>query len=239
MENVSYIGLSQQLAIQQQMEMTASNIANMSTPGFKAQAALFSDYLNTPKGGAAIKQVQNSGSYRDLSPGSMAQTFNTFDVAIQGEGYFAIETANGTRYTRDGGFSMNSERELVTKSGDRVMGDGGGAIVIPPEVTNVTITPTGDISGNEGVISRLKIVTFDNEQMLKRAGGNLYEADGAAEIAIETPRVAQGALEQSNVNPILEMNKMIELLRLFQASQKILQNDHDRIRGMIEKLTRA
>ncbi len=75
--------------------------------------------------------------------------------------------------------------------------------------------------------------------MLKRSGGNLYETDGAKEVAIESPQVVQGALEQSNVNPILEMNKMIELLRLFQSSQKILQNDHDRIRGMIEKLTRA
>lgn len=239
MENVSYIGLSQQLAIQQQMDMTAGNIANMTTPGFKAQSALFSDYLSTPKGGVPINQVQNRGSYRDLSAGTLAQTFNPLDVAIQGSGYFSVETPQGTRYTRDGGFSLNSERELVNKSGYKVMGDGGGAIVIPPEVTNVTITSAGDVSGNEGVISRLKVVSFENEQMLKRSGENLYEADGVTEVPVESPRVVQGAIEQSNVNPIIEMNRMIELLRMFQSSQKILQNDHDRIRSMIEKLTRA
>jgi flagellar basal-body rod protein FlgF len=239
MENISYIGLSQQLALQQQMEMTASNIANVSTPGYKAQAPLFADYMSKPKDGSAINQVVNAGSYRDLAPGTMAQTFNQLDVAIAGDGYFAVETPQGVRYTRDGSFGMNANREIVTKAGYRVMSE-GGTITIPPEVTSFTITPEGAITTNEGEIARLKVTDVDKPQMMKREGDNLYSLmEGAVEKPVERVRVVQGAVEQSNVNPVLEMNKMIQLLRMFQATQRMLQTDHDRQRGMIEKLTKV
>jgi flagellar basal-body rod protein FlgF len=154
MENIGYIGLSQQLALQQQMEITANNLANMSTPGYKAQQPLFSEYITNPRGGAPIHQSSNSGSYRDLSNGSLTQTHNPFDVAMQAEGFFTIQTPDGIRYTRDGGFSLNSERQLVNKSGFPVLNGNNEPLGIPADATQIRITEDGEITSEYGT-SRL------------------------------------------------------------------------------------
>lgn len=239
MENVSYVGLSQQLALQQQIEVTANNIANMSTPGYKAQGILFLDYMTKPKDGETINQAYDFATYRDLSVGSQMPTHNPLDMAISGEGYFAIQTPDGVRYTRDGSFVLNAERQVVNAQGNALLDDGGGPIIIPAEVNNVTVSSDGVISGETGNIGRVSLVTFANQQMMKKEGDNLYSAGGQAETPVENRRVAQGLVEASNVNAVVEMNRMIELMRLFQATQKMLDNDHDRIRGSIQKLTQV
>jgi flagellar basal-body rod protein FlgF len=237
MENVSYIGLSQQLALSQQIEVTANNIANMSTPGYKTQGILFLDYVTKPKDGQPINQSFDFATYRDLSAGSQLPTGNPLDMAISGDGYFAIQTKDGVRYTRDGSFVLNAERQVVNAQGNALLDDGGSPIVIPQEVTNVTVSSDGVVSGETGNIGRVSLVTFANLQMMKKEGDNLYTSGGQAETPVENRRVAQGLVEASNVNPVVEMNRMIELMRLFQATQKMLDNDHDRIRGSIQKLT--
>jgi flagellar basal-body rod protein FlgF len=237
MENIGYIGLSQQLALQQQMEITANNLANMSTPGYKAQQPLFSEYITNPRGGAPIHQSSNSGSYRDLSNGSLTQTHNPFDVAMQAEGFFTIQTPDGIRYTRDGGFSLNSERQLVNKSGFPVLNGNNEPLGIPADATQIRITEDGEITSEYGTVGRIKVVEFENKQALTRLGNNLFDAGGQEEIIIEQPRMVQGAVENSNVNPVLEMNKMIEILRSYQMTQRMLQTDHERIRNAVQKLT--
>lgn len=239
MENVSYIGLSQQMALHRLMEVTANNMANMNTPGFKSQNILFKEYLNKPQeNGERISQVEDVGTYRDLAQGTLSQTANKLDFAIQGEGYFTIQTANGTKYTRDGSFRLNERREIVTQAGDQVMGD-GGALVLPEGSVYISGVENGTISTEKGTVGKLKIVTFDNPQMVVPVGGNLYDGSKAREQAIDNPKVAQGMLENSNVQPILEMNKMIEILRLYQSAQNMLMTDHERQRGAIQRLTRV
>lgn len=237
MENIGYIGLSQQLALQQQMEITANNLANMSTPGYKAQQPLFSEYITNPRGGAPIHQSSNSGSYRDLSNGSLTQTHNPFDVAMQAEGFFTIQTPDGIRYTRDGGFSLNSERQLVNKLGFPVLNGNNEPLGIPADATQIRITEDGEITSEYGTVGRIKVVEFENKQALTRLDNNLFDAGGQEEIIIEQPRMVQGAVENSNVNPVLEMNKMIEILRSYQMTQRMLQTDHERIRNAVQKLT--
>ena len=238
MENIGYVGLSQQLAMQQQMNITANNIANMNTPGFKATGVLFKDFINKPKGGGEeINQVINQATYRNLAPGSMSRTGNTLDLALNGAGYFVVQTPNGPGYTRDGSFSLNAAGELINQSGRQVLSDGGQPIVFPPEATDIQITPEGVITSSVGEIGRLKITNLDQPQKMKRLGDNLLSAGGAREIPVEKTSVVQGSVEGSNVNAVLEMNKMIELLRMYQSTARMLQNDHDRIRGAIQKLT--
>lgn len=239
MENVAYIGISQQLALQQHIELTANNIANMSTPGFRAENLLFTDYITTPKDGPAIHQAQDFASYQDLTIGPLMQTSNSLDFAIQGKGYFTVTTPEGLRYTRDGGFSLNFNREIVTKSGHQVMNDNDNPIAIPAEASEIRITEDGTISTNLGDVGRLKIVNFDNEQALKRKGDNLYDPDGMTPVPADQRKVSQGQLEGSNVNPVVEMNRMINLMRMFQAAQRLLQNDHERQLGAIQKLTKV
>jgi len=238
MENISYIGLSQQMALQQQMEMTANNLANMSTPGYKAQHALFSEYLTKPDGAEPIHQSTNSGGYRDSSNGSLSQTHNPFDVALQDKGFFAVQGADGSiNYTRDGSFGLNKDRQLVNKSGLPVVNDNNEPITVQADATQIRITEEGEITSEFGTIGRIKVVQFEDERTMTRIGDNLYDAQGQAEVVVTRPRIVQGAVENSNVNPVIEMNRMIEVLRVYQATQRMLQTDHERIRGAIQKLT--
>ncbi len=238
MENISYIGLSQQVALKQQMDITANNIANVNTPGFKSQSVLFLEYLNQPKQGERVKQVIDYGSYRDLQTGAMKQTYNDLDVALSGDGYFAVETPQGPRVTRDGSFALNSNRELVTKNGYKVTGD-GGPIVVQEGATKVTITRDGTVSTELGEIGKLKVVTYEDQQKLIETGENLYDATGLREETVENLHVVQGSVEGSNVNAVVEMNKMMEILLQYQSTQKMLLGDHERIRTAIQKLTRV
>ncbi|MDY0008625.1 MAG: flagellar basal-body rod protein FlgF [Bdellovibrionales bacterium] len=239
MENISYIGLSQQLSLQQQMNMTANNLANMSTPGYKAQHTLFSEYLTKPPGGDLIRQSTNSGSYRDLSAGSMTQTHNPFDVALQNDGYFAVMTPQGLRYTRDGGFTLNADSQLVNKSGYAVMNENNEPIQIQPEATQIRITADGEITSEFGTVGRIKVARFDDQQSMVRTGENLFDAQGQAEQPVGYVRMVQGFVENANINPVIEMNRMIEILRSYQSTQRMLQTDHERIRNSIQKLTQV
>lgn len=239
MENVTYIGISQQMALQQQIEVTANNIANMNTPGFKAQNVLFTDYITQPKNAQKIHQSLDYATYQDLSIGNLIQTSNTLDFAIHGEGYFTIQTPQGVRYTRDGGFALNDRRELVTKSGMLVLNDNENSIVVPAEATQIRVSDDGTISSEQGDIGRLRIVTFANPQELRRSGDNLLEARGEQPVPFPDRKVTQGQLEGSNVNPVAEMNRMIELMRMFQGAQKLIQGDHDRQLAAIQKLTQV
>jgi len=240
MENISYIGLSQQMALHQQMDVIANNIANMNTPGFKSQNILFREYVNkTQDSGEKISQVQDFGTYRDLVQGTLTQTSNKLDLAIQGDGFFGVQTANGTRYTRDGSFSLNNKSQIVTKSGYLVLDDNNNPITVQPGVTQISITAKGEISSEKGAIGKLKLAMFNNPQMLIPIGDDLFDAQNAQENPVDKPHIEQGMLENSNVQPVLEMNKMIEIQRMYQAAQNMLMNDHDRVRTMIQKLTQA
>jgi flagellar basal-body rod protein FlgF len=240
MENLSYIGLSQQTALQHQMEIVANNIANMNTPGYKSQSLLFKEYVNpTTAEGEKISQVQDYGSYRNLMQGPVTQTGNSLDVALDGKGYFAVQTPQGIRYTRDGSFSLDSAGELVTKAGYRVMGDGNSPITIQQGAGHITIMGDGNISTELGSVGKLKVSSFATEQSLIPIGNNLFDAQSAAEQPVEAPHLMQGALEGSNVQAITEMNHMIEISRLYQSVQHMLMTDHDQARAMIQHLTQV
>lgn len=229
------------MALHRLMEMTANNMANMSTPGFKSQNVLFGEYLNKTQDPASgsISEVQESGTYRDLAQGTLTQTSNKLDFALQGEGYFAVQTPSGVRYTRDGSFALNSKGEITTKDGDPVLNDTGSPLTIQPGATQITMNRDNSISTEKGTVGKLKVVTFGVEQAMTPIGNNLYEVAKAQEKPVSKPQIEQGMLENSNVQPILEMNKMIDVLRNYQAAQNLVINDHDRIRAMIQQLTRV
>ncbi len=239
MENVSYIGLSRQMALREQMNVVAHNIANMNTPGFKNQNMVFTEYLAGAdnNGKDTISEVMDYGTYRDLSQGSFTKTHNPLDFALSGDGYFAVKTQSGTRYTRAGNFSLNQNREIVTQSGDLVQGDGGGSIVIPEGENKIVVTSDGAISTENGEVGAFKIVKFEDQHEMLEKGNGYYSTEQTAKPATDTSAI-QGMVEKSNVQPIVEMNKMIEILRAYQSTQRILQSDHERQRTAIQRLSR-
>ncbi len=239
MENSIYIGLSRQVVLQGNMAIVSNNIANSNTSGFRAQNMLFDEYLSDPRyGDDELSLVYDYGQYQNTDQGSMTQTGNDLNVALEGPGFMAVQMLGGeTGYTRDGDFQRTADGTLVNSSGLPVLGN-GGPLIIPADATEVIIDARGVVSSQNGQIGQLQIVEFDNVQELEPVGGNLYRTDGASRPATET-RVSQGFLEGSNVNPIVETTRMIEILREFQSLRRVLDGEHERLRDAIDKLTRV
>ena len=150
METTAYIALSRQMALRRQMDLIANNIANVTASGFKAEALIYEPVVSDAGGGQRLAFVQDVGVARDLRAGPMTQTGNPLDLAIQGPGYFAIETDHGTRYGRSGQFRLNESGELVTAAGDRVLDDGGAPVSLPVDAGPIALAADGTVSGAQG-----------------------------------------------------------------------------------------
>lgn len=239
MENSIYLGLSRQLVLRSNMEIVANNIANMNTSGFRAQNMLVDEYVEKQKGDFdPLSFAYDYGQYKTTSPGAMQQTGNQLNVALNGPGFIGVQMANGqTGYTRDGNFQKSADGILLTSAGLQVMGQ-GGAITIPAEATEIIIDEKGMVSDQNGPFAQLNIVEFENLQDMKPQGNNLYTTDAPVREPTKTT-AWQGFLEGSNVVPVVEITKMIEILRDFQGTQKILETENDRLRSAIQKLSQV
>src|SRR3954470_20189281 len=248
MENSLLVGLSRQMVLERQMDVVANNIANVNTRGFKADKSLFQEYLKT---GAyednfigrdrAVSFVLDSGTFKDFAQGPSEQTKNPLDIAIDGGGFLAVQTAAGERYTRDGGLQINNQGQLVTAAGDAVLGT-SGPIVFQPTDHDISIASDGNISVVEGtnrtesVRGKLRLVSFADAQKLLKEGSNLFSADAAAAQPDTASKIRQGFVEKSNVNSVAEMSRMIEVTRTYTQIANMLQVQSDLHRSAIEKL---
>ena len=237
MENTGYVALSYQIALERKMDQVANNIANVDTSGFKSSHMLFNEHLvNAPKQNP-LSMVMDYGNYRNYQPGPIQSTGNTYDVALEGNGFMVIQTEDGEKYTRNGNFSTNNQGQLVTSSGELVADTGGKPIIIPAEARDVVISENGTVSTDQGQLGRLKIVRFENPQDLKPVGNSLFETSQGG-TPDETTTVRQGMIEGSNVNAVMEMTDMIEVMRKYQSMARLLQTDHDLQTSMIQSLSR-
>ncbi len=245
MENPAYIVLSHQIGLMRKMDVIANNLANTNTTGFKAERLLFSEFM-TPKAtnpgitgdGARISFPGLAGTLADASEGAFQTTGNQLDFAVKGAGYFVIQTPGGQRYTRDGRFELDGQGQIVTHDGSPVLGQGGAPLVVPAGATSIEVTPAGTLSSNKGAIGAFQIVKFDNEAGLKKVGTNLFDTDQSPQRA-DGATVLQSAVEASNVQPVLELSKMIEVQRAYQSAQQMLDNEHDRTSRAISILTKT
>lgn len=240
MENSIYVGLSRQVALQRHMDTISNNIANMSTPGFRGHNMVFVEYMEKMRGNPdPLSMVLDYGQYQITDPGPLKHTGNQLDIAIQGPGWIGIQTAEDVQYTRAGNFQVDVNGTLVDGRGRPVApAGGGGTIVIPPGVTNVEISEDGFVSTPEGQVGQIMMVEFDNVQDLVPQGNGLYRTDAPANPPVQS-KIKQGMLEGSNVNPITEMTRMIEVSRAFQSTHRMLQAEHERQRTMIQRMTQG
>jgi len=230
METTTYIALSRQTALQRQMSVISHNLANLSTPAYRRESIMFEEVLRDTQRGETgeISFVQDVATMIDTQEGPMESTGNPLDLAISGEGYFVVETEEGPRYTRHGSFQLNQDGELVTKQGRLVLDDQGNAIQFPEEAEEVTISADGVVSIEEGPLATLDIVAFDNPQNLQKRADGLYDAGDMAPVAAEDAAVKQGMLEGSNVQGVVEMTKMMETVRSYQGTKRMLDQEHER-----------
>jgi flagellar basal-body rod protein FlgF len=248
-ENALLVGLSRQTTLERHLDVIANNLANVNTVGYKADQMLFEEYLNS---GAhednflaqdrRVSYVQDRGTFRNYTQGASQQTNNPLDVAVNGSGFLVVQTAGGERYTRDGNLHLNNTGQLVTGSGDAVLGT-AGPIVFQPTDHDISVSADGTITVLEGVArtdsirGKLRVVSFADAQKLLKDGGNLYSAGAAGAAQQDTKStIQQGYIEKSNVNSVVEMGRMIEVNRIYTSIANVLAAAHDLHKSAIEKL---
>ncbi|MDG3441765.1 flagellar basal-body rod protein FlgF [Nitrospirillum amazonense] len=238
MENPIYVALSRQEALSRQLDVVANNIANMNTTGYKQQRMLFQEYLEKPARGERVSFVQDYGLMRDTRAGALQVTNNTLDLALKGDGYFTVETLSGPRYTRAGNFQLNDRREIVDQNGLPVLDTNDNRITVPDGTTDLKIQGDGTVMADRAQLGKLKIVSFDDQQQMQTLGGGLMTTTQTPRPSAN-PQVTQGAVEASNVQAIVESTAMIDVLRQYQMTQKLVDEEHDRIRNAISHLAKA
>jgi len=226
MDSGYYAACTALVARTQALDTIANNLANASTIGYRAEKTVFSSVLADASGSAgtpldrAINQYGVMGDTAlDLSQGALQKTGNELDVAIQGSGYFVVQTDKGDVYTRNGAFQVSGKGQLVTSNGDPVMGDGGPISLVPG---HVSISPDGTISSKGAVSGKLKIVEFPPATKLQSHGSNYYTAPAGTEQEATDSDIRQGFLESSNVNPIMGMVELVTAQRSAEMMQRAL-----------------
>ncbi|MFO1189285.1 MAG: flagellar basal-body rod protein FlgF [Alphaproteobacteria bacterium] len=238
MENASYIALSHQVALHDEMAVIANNIANVGTPGFRREGLVFAEFLAKPGKPAArtetLSYVNEQGLARNVTSGPIEETGSALDVAIAGDAFFVVDTRNGQRFTRSGHFRLDPTGQIITQSGDVVQG-ANGPLIIPPDASEISIADDGMVSTDRGTVGQMQLVRFDNDRQLEKTGNGLYRTNAAPQ-PVTNVSLIQGSIERANVQPVLEITRMIEIMRLYQSNQNLIQMEHERQKRVIETL---
>jgi flagellar basal-body rod protein FlgF len=242
MQNVAYVGLSRQMVLQREIDVIANNVANVDTTGFKVEALMVQSSAQKMGGSSAGSPLNNSvnfpmdaGVVRDFSQGELKRTGGDLDMAIQGEGFFKVQTQNGERYTRDGAFSVDDQGRIVTATGDPVEGDGGD-ITLDPKKGRPSISADGTVSQQGQVIGKISLVTFSSLSALSKDGGGLFSNDTNLQPQPATGKVRQGVLEQSNVQPIMQITQLIQVSRAYDNISQMMDTTDQLSSSAIDRL---
>lgn len=242
----AYTGMVNQ---QYRLDTITNNLANSDTTGYKSEGATSKSfkemlmvkvkdssegYIRRGVGNMSLG-VKIGENYTDYSQGSFRETGNTYDLAIEGNGFFSIAFTNkrgeeSIMYTRDGSFTIDVEGALRTKDGDYVQGEGGN-IYIPTNASDVKVNALGQIYADDEYVDTIKMVDFEDYNYLEKYGENMYKAVGGASETGFAGKVNQGYLEASNVNVVSQMVEMITISRAYESNQKIVQS----MDSMLEK----
>ncbi len=218
-------------------DLTANNLANADTVGYKRDRLFASDLLAAQDAGAADLSKPNAGRFTDMSSGAYQPTGADLDFAIQGEGFFVVSDGSKDLFTRNGHFLRTSEGALVDNLGRKLQGE-GGEITLPTGVVN--LSPDGEISVNGTTVDRLKIVKFEDTAQLSKEEGSAFSAlNGAAPVPRENPAIRQGFLESSNVDTVREMVEMIATARSYEINAKLVAAQDDSLRHSVGELGRV
>lgn len=222
MDAAMYKALSGAVVQMRRLDVTAQDLANANTAGYKGDRLAFSEILagrapaeDRPGGWVAV------GDQRTLfGQGGIQTTGNPLNLALEGEGFFVVQTARGERYTRNGGFTLNAEGTVITAQGDPLLGEGG-----PLQITGEKIEVAGDgtVKSAQGEVGRIRIVRFTDGDRVAKEGANLLRAAPANVAEATGVRVIQGSLEQSNVSPIDGMVSLISINRQFEAYERAMK----------------
>ena len=237
MEASGYTTLNRQSGLLREMQTIANNIANSSTTGFRQEGVIFSEYVVGTEEGPSISMATGRIGNTSFLQGSLTETGSMLDIAIDGDGFFLIETPAGERLTRSGHFSLSAEGDLVTADGFPVLDIGGAPIFVPPGDGSLLISKDGTISRSGALLGQIGLFEAADPLRLEREGGVSFRSEGDVE-PIENPRMRQGFLESSNVDPVLQVARMIEVQRAYEMGQSFLDAENQRMRDALRTFFR-
>ncbi|MBM1308777.1 flagellar hook-basal body complex protein [Sulfitobacter mediterraneus] len=235
MENAGYTTLTRQSGLAREMQIVANNIANTATTGFRAEGLIFSEFVQPLERGASLSMGQGNVKNTSFAQGALTKTGGTFDLAIEGDGYFLVETPGGERLTRAGAFSPSAEGDLVTPDGYRVL-DAGGAPIFVPSGVIIAVSGDGTLSADGTPLGQIGIVRPSDAAQMTREDGVMFDSPSGFEPA-ETARVLQGFVENSNVNAVSQLARMIEVQRAYELGQSFLETEDERVRAALKSLS--
>jgi flagellar basal-body rod protein FlgF len=242
MENATTVALSRLVAQQRAMDVTATNLANATTPGYRAERMQFSAWMSRQTGSGlapgerSISYTEDRATYRDERPGPISHTGNPLDLALgDANAYFTVQTARGPRLTRAGRFQLAADGSVVDANGDALLDTTGRKLQLSSADTILHVAGDGTLSSENGEIARVGVVAADSMANLHAEGDRDYSTSGPTRL-LSTPHMVQGAVQESNVQPIAEMTRMTTDLRTFQFVTQMLQAESDRQQSAIDKL---
>lgn len=242
MELTTDVALSRLIAQQRALDVTATNLANAGTPGFKAERMVFSDWLSkqtgtdSPRGGGTVAFMQDRATYRDQQAGPLQHTNNPLDFAVSGNGFFTVDGPRGPRLTRAGHFTPLPDGRLGDVDGNALLDRAGQPIRLSAADSIITVTADGAVSSQNGRLGQIGLVQPDDPNRMTAEGARTLRADGPT-TPVAAPQLVQGAVEDSNVQPVTEMTRMMTDLREFQFTTQFVQAESDRRQSAIDKLT--
>jgi flagellar basal-body rod protein FlgF len=244
LDNITYIAQSREAVLRRALEVSANNIANTNTNGFKVEHLIYSTQLGPPAKDAGIsgpvKFVLDNGMTRDFSEGDLKRTDAPLDVAIEGSGFFTVSTPQGQRYTRDGHFGTDAQGRLVDSAGNTVLDDGGGEIQLDPQQPAPSISADGVVSQGTLRVGKIGVVDFASPWVLSKEGANLYSnPSNSAPTPTTTAKLQQGMLEGSNVKPVTEITNLIQIQRAYEQIAQLISANNDLSQQTIDRLGKA
>ncbi|MDA8746714.1 flagellar hook-basal body complex protein [Litoreibacter sp.] len=238
MANSIYASLTRQTGLMKEMQSIAHNIANSATTGFRADGVIFSEHVKAMGPGHESMSFATADSHKmSMTQGTITQTGGQFDFAIEGDGFFQVETANGVRITRSGAFFSTTEGDLVTADGNRVLDAGGAPVFVPSDAGRVALAQDGTLSVNGNPLAQIGLVQPEEGATLVRENGARFAVEGVLE-PVENPTILQGFLEGSNVNPVGEIARMIQVQRAYEMGQNFMEKEEDRLRSIMSLIER-
>lgn len=229
-----YLSINRQRGLSRELTAIANNIANVDTAGFRKEEMIFSEYVRATGTGESVSMADMGTRFASTRPGEMRITGGMFDLALEGRGFFLIGGPEGTRVTRAGVFQQNEEGVIVTPEGAPLLDEGEAPIFLPPDAATVTVAADGTLSADGVPLGRIAVVDAAAESLV-RTGSSAFAPNGGY-IPLETPKIRQGAIERSNVDPVEEIARMIAVTRAYEQVQNLVRDEDERVRDAIQTL---
>lgn len=246
MDISSYVLLSHEQALRRRLDVAANNMANMSTAGFKREQPVFREHVERSANSAVAAAKNTSfvldhGAVHDAAMGGFELTGNPLDVMIDGGGYLSVEAGDGTTaYTRAGYLKVLESGNLATAGGQRILGEGGQPINVPPDqAQGLSVASDGTVTGRDGPLGRIAVTVFADERTIDPRGDGMFTGQGGRELTAAETKLRTGGIETSNVQPIVETSSMVEILRAYQTSMQMSNSLNDMRKNAIERLGRV